>query len=130
MESISKKLNAANNEIKNLNSKNDITKNNRMIKDELHEIHDNIFNLDCRIIETKQYSHWESLVIYGIPENISQKELEPNVLKILRSIGFVNMSSYEITACFPAETIVRFTNRKVVEFCLKNRDRLYDKNGN
>ena len=28
---------------------------------------------------------------------------------------------------FPTKTIVRFTNRKVVEFCL--RDRLYDKKG-
>ena len=27
---------------------------------------------------------------------------------------------------FPAKTIVRFTNRKAVEFCLKNRDRLLE----
>ena len=43
MESISKNLNTANNEIKNLNSKNDIANNNRRIKDELYEIHDKIF---------------------------------------------------------------------------------------
>ena len=107
---------------KNYNDKTNVSNSSG----ELYEIHDKIFNLDCRIIETEQYSRRESLVISGIPENISQKELEPNVLKILRSIGLVNMSSYEITAChrnkFPVKTIVRFTNRKVVEFCLKNRD--------
>ena len=45
-----------------------------------------------------------------------------------------NLSSYEITAyhrlsknksdLFLAKTIVRFTNKKAVDFCLKNRDRL------
>ena len=48
----------------------------------------------------------------------------------------MNITSYEITAChrlhkqknskFPAKTIVRFTNRKAAEFCLKNRHRLLE----
>ena len=54
------------------------------------------------------------------------------MLNILKTIG-VTISSYEITAChrlynksdkYPPRTIIRFTNRKVVEFCLRNRDRL------
>ena len=45
-------------------------------------------------------------------------------------IGDEDVSSYEITACHrlakkdvkhPAPTIVRFTNRKHVEYCLRNR---------
>ena len=46
------------------------------------------------------------------------------------------VSSYEICAChrlakkyndpYPARTIVKFTNRKVVEFCIENRDRLLE----
>ena len=47
-----------------------------------------------------------------------------------------SISSYEIAAChrlgkkrtdkFPAKTIVKFTNRKAVDLCLKNRHRLLE----
>ena len=75
IESLTQNLNTANNEIKKLNNKNNILKNNK-INDQLCEIHDEIFNLDCRIIETEQYSRRESLEISGIPEDIPQKDLE------------------------------------------------------
>ena len=74
----------------------------------------------------------ESLVISGIDESITQDKLEITVLDILRKIG-LKISSYEVTAChrlynknrkYPSRTIIRFTNRKIVNYCLKNRDRL------
>ena len=93
-----------------------------------------MYYMDCKIIENNQYARRESLVISGIPDNVTQKELEEKVLFILRSIGLTWISSYNISAChrlfkkkndtFPAKTIVRFTNRKMVHFCLSNRDRL------
>ena len=95
-----------------------------------------IFDLDCRIIQNEQYSRRESVIISGIPDNISHNDLEPTVIRTLKAIGLKNISSYEITAChhlykkrndkFPAKTIIRFTNRKAVEFCLKHRDRLIE----
>ena len=42
----------------------------------------------------------------------------------MQSIGLRNISSYEITAC---HRIVRFTNRKAVDFALRNRDLLHEK---
>ena len=92
--------------------------------------------MDCRIIENNQYARRESIIISGIPDKINQNNLEKNVLNILRSIGLTSLSSYNISAChrlmkkgndqFPAQTIVRFTNRKIVNFCLNNRERLLE----
>ena len=57
------------------------------------------------------------------------------MLEILQSIG-VKVTHYEVIGChrlnkskkskYPAKTIIRFTNRKVVEFCISNRDRLLE----
>ena len=95
------------------------------------KFYSNIF-MNCRLIENEQYSRRENLIISGIPENVSQDVLEPKVLQILETIS-LSITSYEIAAChrlkkhkssFPAHAIVRFTNRKAVEFCLTNRERL------
>ena len=95
--------------------------------------------MDCKIIENNQYARRESVIISGIPDNIQQNQLEENVLHILRSIGMPTLSSYNIEAChrlmkkpndrYPAQTIVRFTNRKIVSFCLENRNRLQEQRG-
>ena len=92
--------------------------------------------MDCRIIENNQYARRESVIISGIPDYISQNNLEDKVLHILRSIGLTTLTSYNISAChrlmkkkkdkYPAQTIVRFTNRKIVNYCLDNRNRLLE----
>ena len=117
-------------EMRNLNNKND-----EVIKD-IDEIMDELYIMDCKIIENNQYTRRESIVISGIPDNIPQDHLEETVIGVLRTFGLHSLSSYHISAChrlwknkndrFPARTIVRFTNRKVVAFCLKNRDRLLE----
>ena len=83
----------------------------------------------------EQYHRRQNLIISGIPDYVSQESLEQKVLEILSSIG-MPISSYEIVAChrlkklkysnYPTQTIVRFTNRKVVEFCIQNRERVID----
>ena len=89
--------------------------------------------MDKKLIDTEQYSRRENLIISGIPESVKQDALERKVLQILESIGLL-ISTYEIVAChrlrkprnsqYPAQTIIRFTNRKAVDLCLANRDRL------
>ena len=96
--------------------------------------------MDAQIIENNQYARRESLIISGIPDNIKHNELEDQVINILRSIGLTTLTSYNISAChrlekknnhkFPQQTIVRFTNRKIVNFCLKHRDRLIEQKNN
>ena len=120
--------------IKKLSSKYHNLK--RDVYDIYDEMYDEMYSLDCRVIRMEQYSRRESLVISGIPEYISQADLEPTVLEILRNIGVVTLASYNISAChrlakkyndpYPARTVVKFTNRKVAEFCIENRYRLLE----
>ena len=101
---------------------------------DVDDIYDDIYTLDSRLVKCEQYSRRESVVISGIPDRIPQSQLEFTVLNILRGIGLSKISSFEISAChrlfkkhgdrFPAKTVVRFTNRKLAEFCLFNKDRL------
>ena len=104
------------------------------IKDELEK---KLFDLDVRLIECEQYSRRESLVISGIPESISQNQykLEEKVISILGLIG-LNITRKDISAChqlykspgsrFPAKVVVRFVNRKIVNYCLEHRNDLQE----
>ena len=106
------------------------------IKDDLEK---KILDLDVRLVEAEQYSRRENLIISGIPNSVKQKDLEQKVIDILGQIG-VHIIPNDITAChrlysppgseFPAKVIIRFYNRKVVNFCLDHKDvlqqRAYD----
>ena len=129
--------------------------NNAILKEDLHQVkkklntfqkyqNDNykdveylfeqVYSMDVRLSECDQYTRRSNLVISGIPDNVDQKNLEYEVLKIIKSIGIFNVTSYQIVAChrlrknindkYPARTIVRFTNRKIVESCLYRGERL------
>ena len=98
-----------------------------------------IQRLDRDIIVTNQYNRRENLVIDGIPEDIKQEHLENTCLAIIHDLGFSAVSSYEVVACLRLKkrvgdttrpTIIRFVNRKVTEFCLKNSWRLDHLNTN
>ena len=87
--------------------------------------------MDCRINHNNQYSRRENLIILGIPNSIRQQNLESEVLNILRVFGLKKIASYDIVAChrlkgkndkYPARSIIRFTNRKLVNYCLNNRE--------
>ena len=102
------------------------------LNNDIEDLYDDLNSVDLKVIQLDQYTRRESLVISGIDDNISQDQLEYTVLKILRTLG-CTVSSYEITAChrlfnknnrYPARTIIRFTNRKIVNYCLQNRDKL------
>ena len=113
---------------------NILNKKNNKLNFELNNIYDEMYDIDCRVIENSSYSRRENLIITGIPESIQQNKLEENVLSILNNIG-LRITSYEIAAChrlakkhnrYPPPTIVRFTNRKAVDYCLKNRSILLE----
>ena len=103
---------------------------------DVDNIFDELYSMDCRIIHVEQYTRRESVVISGIPDSIKQENLEHVVLDILHRIGLEDVSFYQISAChrlykkkgdkYPAKTIVRFTNRKIAEFCFRNSVRLVE----
>ena len=109
---------------------------NKSLTCEINNIYDDLFSLDCRTIHVEQYSRRDCIVISGIPDNIPQENLEPTVLKIIKGLGVVNVSSFEISAChrlfkkkydrYPARTIIKFTNRKIADKCLENRERIFE----
>ena len=110
------------------------------LADSINEFHEDVTRIDKEIVRldkevtvTNQYNRRENLVIDGIPDNVPQGQLEKVCLDIVHSIGFVNVSSYEVIGCHrlrkregdsTTPTIIRFFNRKITEFCLKNRRRL------
>ena len=69
-----------------------------------------------------------NLVLNGIPDNISQKDLQDTCADIIKRLGYLVFDN-EIEECHrlpkkgieTAPVIIRFTNRKVVEFVIKNR---------
>ena len=103
---------------------------------DIDDIFDDIYSLDTRLVQCEQYTRRESLVISGIPDYIPQSDLEYKVLDIVNGVGVKNVSSFEISAChrlfkkpydrYPAKTVVRFTNRKIVESCLFHQYKLED----
>ena len=102
------------------------------LRDELDK---KLYDLDVRLIECEQYSRRESIVISGIPESVSQRNLQQKVIEILSLIG-LNIAPNDISAChrlfkptrsqYPAKVIVRFVNRKIVNICLQNRANLQE----
>jgi hypothetical protein len=93
-----------------------------------------LHDLEVRVIECEQYSRRENLVISGIPDSVPQKNLQDKVLEILGAAGFKDLRPDDIQAChrlhkprnsrYPARVIVRFLSRKIVDFCLANRERV------
>ena len=93
-----------------------------------------IIRTETEVVVTNQYNRRENLIIDGIPDNIPQKNLEVLCVEIIRELGFVGrIGSYEIIGCHRLKkkasdvttpVIIRFFNRKITEFCMKNRRKL------
>ena len=107
------------------------------LKAEIKSLQAENHKLDVRLIEVEQYSRRESLVFSGIPANIAQKDLELKVLEIMYHLGYqgsTQLTHDDISACHrlwqppssrnPARVIVKFTNRKVVEWTLAHKSNL------
>lgn len=107
------------------------------IRTDIDELFDIFHDLDTRVIECEQYPRRENLIISGIPACVSQNELESTVINIIQELGF-QIGPRDVSACHrlgrgrnghPARVIVRFVNRKIVDFCLTNKKRLSELRG-
>ena len=95
--------------------------------------------VEREIAVTNQYNRRENMVIEGIPDKVPQHKLEETCLDIIHKLGFNNVGYYEVVGCHrlrknkgdtTAPTIIRFINRKIPEYCKKNRWRLRNMNYN
>ena len=99
----------------------------------LSDLEEKLFDLDCRVIECKQYPRRENIVVSGIPDNVTHADLKNKAVLICNEIG-LEITEYDIAAChrlpkkqnsrWPANTIIRFYSRDHVEYCLTNRDKV------
>ena len=107
---------------------NELVFNNRSLKREIDQLniekdklYDSMYDIEIKVNRNNQYSRRENLEITNLPENIPQSQLEPTIIKILRSMK-INICSYDIVAVhrigkrnqYSRNTIIRFVNRKNV----------------
>ena len=106
---------------------------NEILKARYEVTQKEIHRIDLKANATNQYNRRQNLVIDGIPDYIKQDALEGVCMDIIQNVGFMFSSKFEIVGCHrlrkregdvTAPTIIRFVNRKVVEFCMKSRWRL------
>ena len=95
---------------------------------------DNIYVLETQLNRLDQYGRRENVEIVGISNDVNDRDLESEVIKILRAIGLKHIQHFSIVACHRVgskdrygrrNTIVRFLNRKDAIQCLKSKRNLY-----
>ena len=99
---------------------------------DLEKVNDHMDTLKRKVTKIGQYTRRENLVIDGIPNSIPQDKLEATCVRIIKDIGFRITSAFEIQACHRlgfdkngyTPVIIRFTNRKVKDFCISQRAKL------
>ena len=109
-----------------------------LIKDSIEFLESELVRLEKNITITNQYNRRKNLVIDGIPDHIPQEELENVCLEIVHGVGFLPVGNHDVVGCHrlrktdinstSAPTIIRFVNRKVPEFCKRNKWRLRNLN--
>ncbi len=107
------------------------------LNETLTKISKDLLDMDTRVIECEQYPRRNNIVISGIPDDVSHRDLKNEVFDILAAIGLNELTENDISAChrlpksrrsrWPAKTIIRFVNRDNVDFCLRNRNRLKER---
>lgn len=108
--------------IKQLKSENSILRGEiEELKEELKEKSKQITVLENDVVDVQQYIRRNNVEICGIPDNVSDNDLEKKVIE-LASVIDVKINKHDIEACHrlkarrntngPKRTIVRFTNRK------------------
>ena len=105
----------------------------KIAEQDIEEDHEHIFFLEKQLARLDQYGRRENIEISGIPSNVTDNNLEHEVLGILRQIGLKHIDTFHIVGCHrvgPADrngcrnTIVRFLHRKDSIQCLKLRRNL------
>ena len=110
----------------------------RKIKDnqhELDEMDERFIDLERTVNNVDQYIRRENFEVSGIPDDISQDNLEDEVINIINTITNDTIASRDIEACHrlkkdadgSAKVIVRMANRKHTVNVLKNKKKLKEK---
>ena len=93
-----------------------------------------IYSLEKDLSRLDQYGRRENVEIQGIPADVSDQELEGEVLKILHCLGLTRISHFAIVACHrigrkdrngSRNTIIRFLNRKDATATLMSKSKVY-----
>ena len=75
-----------------------------------------------------QYDRLNSIVVSGIPQNISDELLENKAINILYTVNTTKINHRDIEACHrlgrEKETLIKFVNRKDAEQSIENRTKL------
>ena len=69
----------------------------KKLKDDNDDILNSLYNIEAEMIRNIQYNRRENLEFVNIPEAITQKELEPLLIKIFNSMN-IPIQSYDIAA--------------------------------
>ena len=103
----------------------------------LRHFQDEFVRLEKNINFTNQYGRRENLIIDGIPDHVPEDDLEDICLDIIHNIGFLPVGNYDVVGCHRLKKrardsttpiIIRFINRKVPEYCKRNKWRLKNLN--
>ena len=75
-----------------------------------------------------QYNRRENIEISGIPETVTDENLEKTAVIILEAVGVPKIQAWQIHACHRLKnwnnTVLRFTTRKIADAALHNRNKL------
>ena len=102
-------------QLKRLQSRIEVTEEN------IDDHHDYIYFLEKNLARLDQYGRRENVEISGIPSSVTDKQLESEVLRILRQIGLKHLDHFHVVACHRIgsidkngcrNTIVRFIYQK------------------
>ena len=100
------------------------------LRGEIKLINERVYEVEKEVYKTNQYNRRQNLIIEGIPNKIPQRDLERTAVNIIHQLGFP-VQFRDVVGCHrlhkpsndptvPTPTIIRFTNRKVTEFCIQN----------
>ena len=132
VQSVNNGINNNNNNNNNNYDDSSLYKKIEELEDRLLEAENRLYDAEVTLNKTDQYTRRENLEIAGVPESVSQEQLENYVLGILSAID-VKTDSYHVAGCHrliknknqdTANVIIRFTNRRVVYEALLNKYKL------
>ena len=112
--------------IKNLQNEN------KRLNDEVSQLKEKIISIESKSNSVEQYDRRNNMEINGIPNSISDDNLESTIMSVLSKATNVHVTADDIEACHRIEkskenskkTIVRFINWKHYKCTLVNRKKL------
>ena len=109
----------------------DLQIENQRLRNKVNNLEKRVISLEEEGNRLEQYGRRNNVEMTGIPDDVSDADLEEKVIEILDKID-VNVTSKEIEACHRVgksrnnskKTIVRFVNRKFAKKAIVNRKSL------